>query len=748
MDGAECEGCLRADVQFTERFQREAKALARLSHPNIVTIHDFMNRTLVAFFCSISGALGFEPLEPRGQLHIPIGVPNSLDTLKTFVEAEGNFSPGFGSFGVFYALEDGEGKLISPTREGVASEHGLAPGGLLVPWSQWQAGLVQIRSELCSTKVQSPAGDIFVTAARVVLTNRAATETRSRFHLRVQSKGAAGGPIHALAYQNGLLLNGRSALVAAQPPARVSLHSGKASETAGSDPVKSATGDAAADLQWDVTLAGGASETFEFICPVLAGRRAVGHRWDGVSTWAQLDLADPISGEGGVLQPDPGIEFFRKLKVADLFTQTLREGRELAGKVQLELPDPRWAECFSAIVGHAALSMNEGAPDVAVINYNVFSRDGVYVANILQKAGSSALAGEAIEYFLKHPFNGRVDPEADNPGQMLWILGEHWRFTRDEAWLARIYPSAQKLAAMIAYYRTTPEPHWVNAESLDFGDALPSEKRQRLLPGACDGFHPEYTEAFDIAGLRAATGLAAAIKNPSDLAAWQALAAKLSNAYDERFGADLRKGEYGNYSVLWPCRLYPLAAGKGHEQFRDIGAQKPTSWRYFPLARAHQGLLAGNRAAGHGTLSNHLAHEQMRGWYAFDEGGPSGPGNWMKVKSNWKVSGQPLGAIAMPHGWSIAEVHLLLRDSLAFEDGDKLVLFGGVPEAWFQKPMRLGNLPTYFGLLSVAYEPTANGGKLTFTGEAAPPEGFVIRLPGGDLPVPAGTRSMDVPVPH
>src|SRR5512137_241878 len=141
------------------------------------------------------------------------------------------------------------------------------------------------------------------------------------------------------------------------------------------------------------------------------------------------------------------------------------------------------------------MCMNEGAPDVAVVNYNVFNRDGMYMASIFQKSGNFELAALAIDYFLGHPFNGRVQPEADNPGQVLWVMGEHWKFTRDQAWLKRVYPSAQKLAAMIRYYRTTPEPHWVWDTSLDFGDVLPKEQRKQLKPGACDGHHPEYTEA-------------------------------------------------------------------------------------------------------------------------------------------------------------------------------------------------------------------------------------------------------------
>jgi hypothetical protein len=321
---------------------------------------------------------------------------------------------------------------------------------------------------------------------------------------------------------------------------------------------------------------------------------------------------------------------------------------------------------------------------------------------------------------------------------------------------------------MIRYYRTAPGPHWVCDTSLDFGETLPASQRKELKPGACDGFNPNYTEAYDIAGLRAAAALAEAIGHQREAAQWRQLAEDLWRAYDEKFGADLPKG-YGSYSVLWPCRLYPVEAGKAQAQFRGLGAQRPTDWRYFPLARAHQGLLAGNRDAAWQTLAIHLDHAQMRGWYAFDEGGPSGVGGWHQVRTTWPVTPLPWdkrtkGTVAMPHGWAIAEFHLLLRDSLLFEDGDRLVLFAGVPPQWLTHSagMRWQRLPTHFGASTVNYTARPGGAVLRLSGSARPPGGFHLRLPEelgaqvfvgaraveprpkGDVVLPVGTREATI----
>jgi len=686
------------------------------------------------------------PLDPRGKIHIPIGIPNTLDTLKTFVEAEGNFSPGFATYGIYFWVFDPQtGKLNAPTMDNAECGHILGAKGCLIPWIIWNLrdSKIHVEVQVCEVKRTTPEGDAFVVGTDVFIRNTGDANRKLAIYTALRPLGPAGGDVRNLSISDegdALLVDGHPALVSnVKPNAAGVLTSDTIGQLAlaGKMPTEkravSPTGDCSGALRFDLTIPAPRGEIpteqgahLGFVCPVLPGRRAVGHKWDGKNPWAQLDEAKPNPPEGGILQPDPGLGFYRGLKAADLLVEAT-EYWERFIEAKIRVPEYLWIHAMNAILGHVAVSMNDEAPDVAVINYNVFDRDGVYVANILQKSGHFELAEHAIDYFLTHPFNGRIYPEADNPGQILWIMGEHWQFTRDRKWLERVYPSARKLAAMIQYYRTTPGPHWVCPTSLDFGDALPADKRQELKPGRCDGKHPEYTEAFDIAGLRGAVVLAQAIGNAADGEEWKKLAESLFDSYDKQFGADLRK-QYGSYSVLWPCRLYPFDSGKAHDQFRGVGMQKPTGWRYFPLATAHQGLLAGNRDAAYATLAAHLDHGQMQGWYAFDEGGKSGAGGWRFARTTWN------GDVAMPHGWAIAEVWLLLRDSLVFEDGNRLVLLAGVPPDWFTSRllMEVEKFPTHFGACSFLYKyKRAEGGAatLSLTGSATPPEGFVLRFP-------------------
>ncbi|UCG48367.1 MAG: hypothetical protein JSU94_01065 [Phycisphaerales bacterium] len=692
-------------------------------------------------------------LDPCGKIHIPIGIANSLDTLKTFVEAEGNFSPGVGSYGVYFWVFDiRNGKLFAPTMDAVKCEHGLYDGRYLIPWFKWTAGAVEVRSEVCEVKRNSPDGEIYVVGSCVTLCNTADQERDILFYTALRPLGPAGFDVKELSVCEGgdvLLVEGHAAIVAA----RKSSGSGVlATDTIGGYALRgeipqekqavSASGDCSGALRYELTLSAGGSEKLEFVCPVLPGRRAVGHEWDGVSKWAQFDLAELNPSSGGLLQPDPGLEYYRGLDVSELFIQAEEYWRQLTEKVKLDLPDKRWEEAFAAIIGHAAMSMNQGAPDVAVVNYNVFNRDGVYVANIFQKSGNFDLAAEAIDYFIEHPFNGRSYPEADNPGQILWAMGQQLEFTFDAEWAARIYPAARKIAEMIEYYRTTEGPHWVAMDSLEFGENLPENKRRELKPGRCDGFHPEYTQAFDIAGLRQLlllSGFSASSETEhkwgilSELSAlsatetkWAVLALDLLRGYGRSFEDDLGE-RYGGYCVLWPCRLYPSDGDKARQHFAGKGAQKPSGWRYFPLARAHQGLLAGNRQAGYGTLQLHLEHEQMKGWYAFDEGGKSGSGGWNRLRTTWN------GDVAMPHGWAIAEFWLLLRDCLVFQDGlQEPVLLSGIPPEWFTHPhgITIRNMPVYGGRLDLARKPRPGGATLELTmSEVAANFSSQLRLP-------------------
>ena len=560
-----------------------------------------------------------DELNPVGEMHIPIGVPNSLDSVKTFVESEGGFSPGVGSFGVsFWVYDSQRQQLYSPSMLNVSHRYGLADGRALIPWSEWSASGVTVRTEVCEVSDEANQPISYLVGARATLMNPTTQTACVSLYIAVRPIGPAGGKITELMVcdaGDALLANGHTAVVANWPSTAAGVseedsigHFAIRGELPSARHVSSHTGQCSGALKFELTLAPGQSRCIGIVCPVHAGQRAVRHQWKARKK-NYVDEAVPRSSAAGIDLPDRGVAYYRHLNIDQLFARAESDWESFYAPSRIRVPSLRWNRGFDVMLAHAGLCMNEGAADVAVTNYTVFNRDGMYIANMMQKAGKPQLSEAIIDFFLKSPFNGRPFPESDNPGQILWSIGQHWQFTGDQEWLARVYPAAEKLARLIEYYRTSEGPHWVGLRSLEFGDALPDSERMLLEPGRCDGRHPEYTDAFDVAGIRVMAQLAAERDDLGNAARWRQLAQQLFQDYDKRFGERLPNA-YGSYCVLWPCRLYGAACGSAHEQFKDIGRQELSTWRYFAPATAHQGLLTGSRLAGYQTVDLHLEHPQ------------------------------------------------------------------------------------------------------------------------------------------
>ena len=245
------------------------------------------------------------PLDPKGRLHIPIGIPDTVDTLKTFVEPEGNFSPGVGSYGVYFWLYDRAGHtLTAPTMESVKVQHGLAAGGLLIPWSQWKADDVTVRSEVCEVRRKVDAGaDAYVVGARVRLTNTDSDPHDVSLYVALRPLGPAGWRVYAMSVSeagDALLVDGHPAVVATRKPERAAVtYSDMVGVMARHGVVpdqKKATciaGFCSGALCFDLTLAPGEAKTVGLVCPVLPGRRAVGHKWDNKSPWRSSTKTTP-----------------------------------------------------------------------------------------------------------------------------------------------------------------------------------------------------------------------------------------------------------------------------------------------------------------------------------------------------------------------------------------------------------------------------------------------------------------------
>ena len=85
------------------------------------------------------------------------------------------------------------------------------------------------------------------------------------------------------------------------------------------------------------------------------------------------------------------------------------------------------------------------------------------------------------------------------------------------------------------------------------------------------------------------------------------------------------------------------------------------------------------------------------------------------------------------HVWAAAEWVLMLRNCFVREEGERLILCSGIPQAWLdtKETMSFGPAPTSFGDIQITIKPLENGGSIEWQGtwfSKEPP--IDIHLPG------------------
>ena len=651
---------------------------------------------------------------PRADSHIVLaagaqGELGSPDVLKTFVEPGGSFSPGFGSYGVsLWLWLEAERLLVAPELLPRPEIRDRLLGGMLpIVRSRWRAGEAEVDLRLATDSLGSAHQLIDTLAARI--TNRGQQPLSAKVLLVVRSLGPAGGPVRDVAVDpdvHGLLVNGRLAVMGNQAP-----------DDAGCCSLAQDGRDVS------VMLRGGAMPN-----------RVAAHDDAG---WASAALAYSIELEpGGVweggwdcpvwpawAEPPAALSARCQWPAAARIEGLADAWRDCVAAVWPQCPDVRLSELFCAAVSHTLMAWADDEARIASVCYPFFwTRDGVYLLNLLDKAGHHELVRRALDALVDDPWAGGFGPEADGPAQLLWVIGEHYLFTRDADWLRSVYPRVRERAELLRAMRSTTEPmHGPLRRVLPRtrrspeGTLLCEPARHGLIWGRMDWHRPIFwVNAWARIGLKHAAFLASELDCVDDAALWAAEVQALARALASP-AASFGGNERDFACAIWPCDARHADDLATREEFerrwntlrlgRDRVYHGEPRWRYFEAAEAHNLLRLGHADRALLVLEQFLRTQDAPGLYGWAEGDDTGDptGDWKDIRGWWPARRRDLrrGSAIMPHGWISAELALLVRDLLVWEDDGQLVIGAGVRPEWIDPASGLAAEGAWLGITEI-----------------------------------------------
>jgi hypothetical protein len=694
-----------------------------------------------------------EWIAPRSDLRVFLGEPGAPEATKTTVEPGNAFSPGMKSFGVTAWLRNTQsGAFFATETADLAKLRWRYEDGYLpLLHCDWTFEDIQVHHSLFQDGTAAERSE--AVCGRIELVNDAAEPADLQLFLVIRSLGPAGGRLANLEVAvdgRGFAAGTATLLATDRAPGAVGCGVGDPSPLAREGHVPE--GVRASDpegwcfgaMRFDLHLDAGEGWTLHFDCP----------------QHTRGNLARELPGTA---VPHP--EQFDSRAAAHLASW-----QERLGRVDLDVPDRAFHDAFFAGPQHMLTAAVGDQARIAPLSYPLpWLRDSVFIIRCFDLLALHDVARAATEYCARNDFFGGFGPEGDAPGEGLWALVQHYRVTRDRAWLRRVYPAIQRKCDWLFRMRRADQPIQVVADTptLAFTHAerasgvicLPA--RDGIIMGTMDhgvAYALGWVNHWSLCGLREAAYAARELDLAGDAVRYDAEADELATAFAafvERT-PEFFEHERTVNSLLWPTRAWENDTGRAEagfnawwQKYRGGGEDyRPEPyWLYFEFAQAHNALLLGQRERAWQVIRYRLQHQDLPGLYGWREGG-QGVGTENATQGVTLIN-QLRGCHKFdsitPHGWSQAEMWLLQRAALVEEWQDGLLLFAGVPAAWLKPEARIvfRNFPTTCGKVSVELlvDTTGRLACVTVSG-VAPGTPLWIHLPQVEM----GTVAGDAPV--
>lgn len=423
---------------------------------------------------------------------------------------------------------------------------------------------------------------------------------------------------------------------------------------------------------------------------------------------------------------------------------------------RFEIPEPRLQNAYRAWLAYNFLNVakRKGVLQVcdgAGFYDKVYGYSAALYCNGLDLLGYPDLAETYCDALLSFAHtNGllAVNFGSTDTGTALWVMAEHYRLTRDEAWLRRVAPKMRLMCSWIVNQRHAAIAAAANEPAVTRG-MIRFKPYADLLHPAADYFSNGYlwkgldatARVFGEIGLSAE---AAELQDEAD-AYLKDLQASMSAAVFKDRGQkilplipDTRElwkesngSANGYYGIIAPCLLeigLPAAADPKAKLITDA-----LELRGGLVAGVSQFHRMGDHAYAYGYWLNGLERDEVKrailGLYGSLAYGMSRD-TYAAVECSMIRTGENYWML--PHTYSNTQQLRLLRNLLVREEGDTLWLGQAIPRPWLEagKRVAVNEAPTTFGPVSYSLEPQIDGSmrvQLAPPVRSAPKE-IVLRL--------------------